>query len=451
MKLPSDHRLAELDAAVNHRIGLDPQLIGDKSLLRAVSQYMKDEHLADGDACIVELLRSESTFAAFAERLLIPETWFFRDREPFRCMQEYATRKWQPRGPGDRLRVLSLPCSTGEEAYSSALALFAAGLSAAQFHIEGADLSQRSLERARAGVYTRASFRGDESAFPHVCERYFEQRGETFAASATLRSAVTFVQANLVAPDLLAGRDGYHFILCRHVLIYMPADARRAVLANLHRLLLPTGLLYTGHVEARLVRDGAFVPSGREYPFAFSPADPAGRQAASAAANNVTPRPQALPARRAGGAPRAPAARRSGPRSAIAAPQAADVPTTANSPELGPRNPGTPPTGAVPVQLASAQQAADRGQFGEAERICRELLELEPANAEAAYVLGVVLSATGSTVEAEACFRQVLYLNPRHEGCLTHMMLLAQQRGDATTAANFQRRAQRSANGEQRP
>ncbi|MBL9123679.1 MAG: methyltransferase domain-containing protein [Planctomycetaceae bacterium] len=447
MKPPSDPRLAELGAAVNDRIGLDPQLVGDNSLVRAVCQYMKDEHRDDGDACVVDLLRRADAFAAFAERLLIPETWFFRDREPFRCLQAYALRKWQPRGSGDRLRVLSLPCSTGEEPYSAALALFDAGWSLSQFHVAGADLSRRSLERARAGIYRQASFRGDEAEFSEVCDRYFERRGETFAATPELRNAVTFVQANLVAPDLLAGHGSYDFIYCRNVLIYMQPTARRLVLQNLRRLLAPTGLLYTGHVEARLVREGEFVPVGREYPFAFAPGEPAGRPVASPPVNRVAARPRAAAARRDSGAPPTPAGRRAGPRKAVVAPHAQETPVGTSAPAVVAPTPGPIPADVVSAQLATARLAADLGRFDEAEQICRALLERDAANAEAAYTLGIVKSATGRAVEAEAYFRQALYLQPRHQGALTHMMLLAQQRGDASAAENFQRRAQRAGNG----
>jgi chemotaxis protein methyltransferase WspC len=448
MKLPSDPRLAELDAEIARRTGLDLRLVGDNSLRRAVGAHMKEEQLDDGDACIDELLRSQQAFAAFIERLLIPETWFFRDREPFRCLQEFAARR-SSRVTGEPLRVLSIPCSTGEEPYSCALALFDAGFSAARFHIDAVDLSGRSLARAREGIFSRASFRGDEAPFADVCNRYFEQRGETLVASPALRRAVTFLQANLLAPDLLADRGIYHFILCRNVLIYMTPEARCTSLSNLHRLLSPDGILYAGHVEARLVRDGAFLPSGREYPCAFSPEHPASASVVRPAATRLTGARQA----RAGvrrHAPQTPAARPAPSRPPRRMPSTVGAGSTEQPLDVGPQ-PVAPCTEAsVSGRLAAAQRAADQGHFEETRQICLELLEREPANAEANFLMGVVSSATGRSVDAEAFYRQVLYLEPRHAGALTHMMLLAQQRGDAAGAENFRRRAQGVRNGEQR-
>ena len=172
MKQPSDQHLAELEAAVRSRVGFDPQSVGDQSLARTVCQQMTERHVSDGNDFVVRLLKDRAEFDAFIEELIVPETWFFRDRQPYRCVQHYATKCWQPSRLGDRLRVLSIPCSTGEEPYSIAMALLDAGLLASQFEIDGADLSRRSLRQAENAVFGRSSFRGDEAVFPGLCDRF---------------------------------------------------------------------------------------------------------------------------------------------------------------------------------------------------------------------------------------------------------------------------------------
>ncbi|MCO6459144.1 MAG: hypothetical protein J5I93_27865, partial [Pirellulaceae bacterium] len=95
------------------------------------------------------------------------------------------------------------------------------------------------------------------------------------------------------------------------------------------------------------------------------------------------------------------------------------------------------------AELAAARQAADAGQVELAQAICLRILSSRPGQAEAIYLLGLTSLASGQADAAEARFRQVLYLDPRHEDALVHMMLLAEQRGDSRSAANYRRRVQR--------
>ncbi|MCO6458449.1 MAG: hypothetical protein J5I93_24355, partial [Pirellulaceae bacterium] len=270
MKLPAARQLEELASAISRRWGLDPRLAGEQSLLGALRRQMQQAGAADGDAYVAELLEDAERVERLVDELLVPETWFFRDRQPFHCLRQYALERLRS-NPADRLRVLSIPCSTGEEPFSIAMALLDAGLSAIQFRVDAADVSQRHLSLASQAIFGKASFRGDEREFPGVCERYLELRGASYTVSAEVRRTVEFFRANLVAPLMLSERPRYHVIFCRNVLIYLTPAARQAALQNLHRWLLAGGLLYCGHVEARLVRSGPFVPFAREFPFAFAP------------------------------------------------------------------------------------------------------------------------------------------------------------------------------------
>ena len=445
MKSPSDRKQAELVKAVRSRVGFDPQSVGDQGLLRAVCQYMKEHHLFDGDACVGQLLKDELDFESFVESLVVPETWFFRDRHPFRCLQEYATHRWRPSGFGDRLRVLSIPCSTGEEPYSIAMALLDIGLLASQFQVDAADLSRRALKGAADAVYSMASFRGDEAEFPGLCERFLKRRRERFIANDELRGAVRFFHANLVSPTLLEDQPRYHVVLCRNVLIYLNSDARRTALTNLHRLLRPEGLLYVGHVEARIVAGGPFRQYSREYSFAFAPVTITSETGGSPATSRVS----SVPCSRQGRTVFA-SARESVPAATSKADSTLPGGATNRNVKTHPRvtaDPAVETNGAAtsPVdKLASARIAADAGHLDATISLCREVLEYEPGNAEALCLMGLVSRTRGQTGEAEGFFQKVLYLDPRHEEALVHMMLLAQQQGDEKSAANFRRRAQQA-------
>src|SRR5690606_25565987 len=98
---------------------------------------------------------------ALIESIVVPETWFFRYPESFALLATQA-RALQRRLPiGRPLRLLSLPCSSGEEPYSMAIAMLDADFSAEQFQIDALDISQRGIEQAALGRYGVNAFRGD--------------------------------------------------------------------------------------------------------------------------------------------------------------------------------------------------------------------------------------------------------------------------------------------------
>jgi chemotaxis protein methyltransferase WspC len=59
--------------------------------------------------------------------------------------------------------------------------------------------------------------------------------------------------------------------------------------------------------------------------------------------------------------------------------------------------------------------------------------------------LGMIYQAGGHHEQAEDCFHKAVYLDPRHDEALLALALLAARRGEDATAANFRRRANRSA------
>ena len=383
----------------------------------------------DGDGYVARLLLDEAEFDSFLEELVVPETWFFRDRQPFRCLRSYVASCWHPEHSGDCLRILSIPCSTGEEPYSMAMVLLDSGMRPSEFQVDGADVSRQVLERATQAVYRESSFRGDEAAFPGLCERYLDRQGDCHSAGESLREVVRFFKGNLVSPSLLENAPEYHVIFCRNLLIYMDADAQGVALANLHRLLSPGGLLYVGHVEARVTAEGAFRGFSKEYPFAFLPTAP-----------NAPDATRQLTAR--------PTRRRSRVPSADTTPQVSRIDPTVAGTRAVARSESADTS--VFGKLVAVRDAADAGHLEEAIGLCREVLESEPTNADALCLMGLVSKVRGQVVEAESFFQKALYLEPRHEETLVHMMLLAQQRGDETAAANFRRRADRAQGGELR-
>jgi len=202
---------------------------------------------------------------AIIETLLNPETWFRRDRTPF----DTLTRELLPAighvRPGGLVRLWSAGCGTGQEAWSLAMA---AGDAGANVEIVATDLSQRALERARAGAYTTFEIQRGLSAASML--RWFEPVEEQWAAHPDLKSKVTFARANLL--DEPAGEARFDIIFCRNVLSDMEPARRSGVIEALERRLVDDGCLFVG-ADERLEGDSiAFRPvSGRRGLFVKAP------------------------------------------------------------------------------------------------------------------------------------------------------------------------------------
>ena len=105
------------------------------------------------------------------------------------------------------------------------------------------------VERAQAGRYHRIEInRGLPARF---VVRYFDHVGEDWIVKPEVRKLCNFRQANLCAPQLPFNRatDRFDVIFLRNVMLYFSQETRRTLLAGIHRLLAPDGILFLGSSE----------------------------------------------------------------------------------------------------------------------------------------------------------------------------------------------------------
>lgn len=203
---------------------------------------------------------------AVIETLLNPETWFRRDRDSFDTFgKELLPALTKARG-GQAIKVWSAGCSTGQEAWSLAIAAQDAG---AAVEIVATDLSQRALEKARSGAYT--GFEIQRGLKAETMLRCFDQVEDAWIAKTELRAAVHFARANLVDAPTDAHR--FDIIFCRHVLGDADPARRGQMFDNLERRLVDDGCLFLGPDEQPDGDSIAFRPvAGRKGLYVKSPA-----------------------------------------------------------------------------------------------------------------------------------------------------------------------------------
>ena len=416
---------AKYERLLKQTMGLDAASIGSSSIARAVRQRASACQLDEADA-YWELVRDSATeLQALIEAVVVPETWFFRDREAFAALARLAREDWLPSNPHGCLRLLSLPCSSGEEPYSMSIALLDTGFPAGRFRIDAVDISAAALARARQAVYGKNSFRGVERGFR---ERHFEAAGDAWRLSDAVRGQVHFQQRNLLAADFLPGTAIYDMIFCRNLLIYFDRATQDRAIGVLQRLLARKGVVFVAPCETGLMLDHDFVSANVAQAFAFrkfagrSPATPTARAPPSTAQQ-----------------PRA----RRGIVSASSIP--ARTPENPAGPQAGASRTATAaePAARPDLEMHEASRLADQGHLGEASNCCAEHLRKHGPSAQAFHLLGLIRAAAGNATEARQYYRKALYLDQNHHATLVHLALLLEQQGDPASALVLRNRGLR--------
>jgi chemotaxis protein methyltransferase CheR len=187
-----------------------------------------------------------------AEAMTINETSFFRDLRPFELLrQELLPKIIEARRFHRTLRFWSAACATGQEAYSLAMMLLEhfPMLVGWKFAIEGTDISSEVVQRAQAGRYRRIEMNRGLPA--RYVVRYFDHVGEDWIVKPEVRKLCHFRQANLCGASLPFNRasDYFDVIFLRNVMLYFDQPTRRTLLAGIHRILAPDGILFLGSTE----------------------------------------------------------------------------------------------------------------------------------------------------------------------------------------------------------
>jgi chemotaxis protein methyltransferase CheR len=203
----------------------------------------------------VEYLKFRKSTAlerSIAEAMTINETSFFRDGHPFELLRtRLLPRLIELRRPERTLRFWSAACSTGQEAYSLAMLIreYFPSLNRWKIRIEGTDICSEVVKRAQASCYHRIEMnRGIPARF---VVHYFDHSGEDWTVKPEIRRMCNFRQANLCSSPLPFNGAGDRFdvIFLRNVMLYFSQETRKTLMAGIHRLLAPDGVLFLGASE----------------------------------------------------------------------------------------------------------------------------------------------------------------------------------------------------------
>ncbi|ALF52109.1 chemotaxis protein [Nostoc piscinale CENA21] len=392
-----------IEALLRSKIGLDVNSIGSGAIASAIYQRMADCGISEMSSYLEYLQDSPQEWEALIENVIIPETWFFREPESFALLKNYVLSEWLPKKPQGVLRVLSVPCATGEEPYSIAIALLEAGLTSTQFQIDAVDISKQCLLKAQTAIYDKHSFRGSYNNFASQVH-YFQLIDSKYYLQPAIKKLVRFINSNLADANFSVNQQNYDIVFCRNLLIYFDSTTRERTIHILENLLAKEGLLFVASAEAALIMKTQLAAIRQSSTIAY--------QKLSNYQNFITDKSinfSQLPT------------------------QKSFELTTNKKVEISPFQ-------QLNVNYSNsnlldlAKTAANQGRLEDAIQLCNDYLNQNQINAEAYVLLGEVQQAMGQNEQAGESFRKAIYLQPNHEAALTHLALLKEQQGDKTSA-----------------
>ncbi len=190
-----------------------------------------------------------SEFQELMNAITVNETYFFREKDQFEVLVNRILPELHKTMPTSRpLRILSSPCSTGEEPYSIILHIVEEGKVVEERDIEvvGIDIDSTVIEKAKAAKYTERSVH----AIPkNILNKWFKKKSLGYELGEDLQGTVDFHVANVFDKTQMRKLGKFDVIFSRNMLIYFDDASRKEVAMTFYDMLNPGGYVLLGHAE----------------------------------------------------------------------------------------------------------------------------------------------------------------------------------------------------------
>ncbi|MEA2100150.1 MAG: protein-glutamate O-methyltransferase CheR [Campylobacterota bacterium] len=188
-------------------------------------------------------------FQALMNAITVNETYFFREKDQFEVLVNRILPELHASMPKNRpLRILSSPCSTGEEPYSMILHIVEEGNVVEQRDIEvvGIDIDSTVIKKAKIAKYSERSVH----AIPkNILSKWFVKKSLGYELGEDLQGTVDFQVANIFDKTQMRKLGKFDVIFSRNMLIYFDDASRKEVAMTFYDMLNPGGYVLLGHAE----------------------------------------------------------------------------------------------------------------------------------------------------------------------------------------------------------
>ena len=227
--------------------GVDFASYKRSTIMRRVTRRMLLQKIEGMENYVTYLKTNPSEIETLYQDILINVTSFFREPEAFEALNKSVFPHIVEKvSADDPVRIWVPACSTGEEAYSIAIALLeymGDNKISRSVQLFATDIDEIAVEKARKGMYPENISR---DISPERLRRFFEKNEGGYVINKSVREMCIFAKQNMVKDPPFSKID---LISCRNVLIYFGQELQKKAIRILFYALKPKGFLMIGPSE----------------------------------------------------------------------------------------------------------------------------------------------------------------------------------------------------------
>ena len=244
----TEDALLKIIMLIREHCGVDFSYYKPNTLIRRIEKRLGINQFEKIEDYIALLEKDPLEVDILYKELLIGVTKFFRDKEAFdELEQKIIPEIFENKSEKSEIRVWTVGCSTGEEAYSIAI-LFREYMERNNIYddikIFATDLDKDSIEFAGVGIYPENIY---SDLSQERLTKYFKKKDNVYQVNESIRRMVVFATQNITKDPPFSKID---LITCRNMLIYLKPETQQKILSMFYFALKPTGFLFLGSSES---------------------------------------------------------------------------------------------------------------------------------------------------------------------------------------------------------
>ncbi len=227
-------------------IGINLSSYKEKQMKRRINSLISRNGYNDYDDYFVALKSDSKLLDDFVNYLTINVTEFYRNPTQWQVLEneilpELLSKK-------QNIKIWSSACSTGEEPYSMVM-LLTKFLPLEKINILATDIDENVMDKAKIGIYSEKTLQNLPKEF---INKYFEQVGNSFKISDSVKNRVKFQRLDLLSDSYPKDND---LVICRNVMIYFTEEAKNNMYEKFYDSLSNQGILFVGSTEQIILPD----------------------------------------------------------------------------------------------------------------------------------------------------------------------------------------------------
>jgi len=204
-----------------------------------LQQYAISQDVYSSQSLIQKMQNNPSFYQQIINIATVNETFFMREVKELEWLINYV------KDSSKTFKILSMPCSSGEEIYSILLMMQENGVDFNRVEITGHDINSDAIARAVEGEYDEHSL---HKINQKTRERHFtKNQNNHYEISSEIKRLPTFSQMNVF--DLAGTTNEYDVILSRNMFIYFDETKRKKATEIIADALKPDGIYLKGHAD----------------------------------------------------------------------------------------------------------------------------------------------------------------------------------------------------------